>query len=114
MFPPLDPCVDARAAYDAISATVACEFAGSSLKLHLISVRDRMTHGLVRKFFWVDIGDMLADGAAEGGIGRALLHIVSNDCRLKTIHECLGLRNNSVVGSAARLPKEEPLEKEGP
>ena len=54
IYPPVDICVDARAVYDAISASDACERAGSSLKLHRISVRDRTLHGLIRGFVWVD------------------------------------------------------------
>ena len=74
LYPPVDFCVDARSVYDAIGASDVCEFVGSSLELHLISVRDRMTHGFIRQFFWVDILDMLADGLTKGGIDRALLH----------------------------------------
>ena len=51
MYPPFDLCADARAVHDAIYATNVCKFAGSSLKLHLISIRDRLTYGLIRKFF---------------------------------------------------------------
>ena len=29
LYPPLDLCVDARAAYDAVAATDVCEFAGA-------------------------------------------------------------------------------------
>lgn len=86
MHPPLDLCVDARAVYDAIRASDACEPAESSLKLHLISVWDRMTHGLIRKFWWVDTRDMLADGLTMGGIDRLLLHNVSNDCNVEAKH----------------------------
>ena len=70
MYPPFDICVDAQAVYDAIGAPDACEPAGSSLKLHLIPVRDRMTHGHIRKLFWVDASDMLADGLTKGGVDR--------------------------------------------
>ena len=80
MYPPLDICVDAEAVYYAIAASDVCELAACSLKLHLISVRDRMMHGLDRAFYWVDARDMLADGLTKGGIDRLLLHKVSNDC----------------------------------
>ena len=65
MYPALDICVDARAVYDVIRAPDVCAFTGSSLKFHLISVRDRMTYGLIRKFFWVDARDMLVEGVTE-------------------------------------------------
>lgn len=65
MYTPLDICVDARAVCDAIRAPDACEFAGSSLKFHLVSVRDGMTYGQVRKLSWVDARDLLADGLVK-------------------------------------------------
>ena len=58
LYPPFELCVDARAVYDAISASDVCEPGESPLKLHLISVRDRMSHGLVRRLYWVDTRDM--------------------------------------------------------
>lgn len=86
MHPPLDLCVDPRAEYDAVAATDACAPA-SSLKLHLISVRDRMIHVAIGALYWVDTRDMPADGLTKGGIDRTLLHGASNDCRYKAIHE---------------------------
>lgn len=67
LYPALELCVDARAVYDAVGASDACGPAECSLKLHLISVRDRMSHGLVRGLHWVDARDMLADGLTKGG-----------------------------------------------
>ena len=103
VYPPLDTCVDAKAIYDAIAASDACELAGCSLKLHLISAKDRMTHGLIKKLYWVDTRDMLADGLAKGGIDRLLLHRVSDDC----VHKAkqLAICHNKVAlvgGSPAR------------
>ena len=84
-------CVDAQAVYDAISASDACVLAECSLKLYLVSVRDRMSHGLVRRPHWVDTRDMLADGLAKGGIDRFLLLAVSNDCKYEAKHDSLSL-----------------------
>ena len=103
MYPPLDICADARATYDAIAATDACEPAGSNLKLHLISIRKRMAYGLIRKLLWVDTRDMLADGAAKCGIGRMLLHNVSNDCKYRAAHEAL-MHTKHSVGSTTKDP----------
>lgn len=86
LYPPIDFCVDAKAVFDAIRASDACEFAGSSLKLHLISVRDRMAHGLIRRLYWVDTRDMLADGLTKDGIDRLRLHRCSNDCKYVAKH----------------------------
>ena len=72
LHPPLELCVDARAVYDAVSASDACEPAACSLKLHLTSVRDRTSHGLIRRCHWVDTRDMLAAGLTKGG-HRSLL-----------------------------------------
>ena len=88
MHPPLDLCVDARAVYDVVAATGACEPARS--KLHLISVKDRMTHGAIRALHWVDARDVLAEGLNTGGNDGALLHGVGNDCKYQAIHEPLG------------------------
>ena len=87
LYPPVDFCADARAAYDAISAPDPCELAGSSPKLHLISVRDGMAYGLVRKLFWVDTRDMLADGLTKAWVDRLLLRSCSNDCKYAFKHE---------------------------
>ena len=87
LYPPLDVSVDARAVYDAVSATDTCEPAGSSLKLHLLSVRNRMESGIIRRLHWVDTRDMLADGLTKGGIDKQLLHQVRNNCRFKVVHE---------------------------
>lgn len=102
VYAPLDRCADATAVCDAIAAADICGPAESSLKLNLISVRDRMTHGLVRNIFWVDTSDMLADGLTNGGIDRAALHRVSNDCRYQAIRKCWEHMGNAVVGSATR------------
>lgn len=114
MCPPLGVCVDARAVDDAISASVVCEPAGSSLKFHLISVRDRMTYGHITKLFWADARDMLADGQIKGGIDRLLLRSDSNDCKYQATREALMHTNHSSAGSATmpRLEDEDPPSKE--
>lgn len=86
LYPPFDFCVNARASYDAIGASDACEPAGISFKLHFITVRDGMAHRLIRKPFWVDTRDVLADGLAKGGVHRLLLHSCSNGCRYASKH----------------------------
>ena len=54
LYPPVDLCVDARAVFDAIAASDVCDPQECSLKLHLISVRDRMAAGIIRFLFWLD------------------------------------------------------------
>ena len=110
LYPPIGYCVDARAVYDAISASDACEPAGSSLKLHLISARDGMTHGLARNWFWVDTRDMLAVGLSKGGIDRLLRHSCSNDCKYVSKHE--RLKHSKVFGGSVAIPSAK-IEEEG-
>ena len=45
----------------------------ASLKLHLITIRDRLSRGLVRSISWCDTRDMVADALTKGGIDRKLL-----------------------------------------
>ena len=100
LYPQLDICVYAEAEYDVIAAPDVCEFAECSLKLHLIPVRDRMTHGLIRKFHWIDTRDILAHGLTKGGIDWSPPHKVFNDCvyeckQFATIRNKIGLPSSS-------------------
>ena len=49
--PPIDMVTDAMSIYTALAATDVCDTAESSLKLHLVSLRDRLDRGLVRRLF---------------------------------------------------------------
>ena len=73
--------------------------------LHLISLRDRLIQGIIRRMLWVDTRDMLADGLTKGGIDRTLLHNVSNACAFKLTHEAL-TRNKDQVGPTTRHPED--------
>ena len=64
-------------------------------------MRDRVTHGFIRRLFWVDTRDMLADGFTKGGIDRTLFHLASNGCKYKAVHEAL--EHSKDVGSVANL-----------
>ena len=57
-----------------------------------------MSEGMIRRLFWVDTRDMLADGLTKGGIDRTLLHSVSNDCRYRAQHECVVHTKFSIGG----------------
>ncbi len=58
-----------------------------SLKLHLLSLRDRLASGTVRRFFWCDTRDMLADGLTKGGVERTLLIAASEQGTFKMQHD---------------------------
>ena len=61
-----------------------------------------MVHAFVRRFYWVDARDVLADGLAKGGMDRTMLHSMSNGCRYKASHDALGhKKDEGHVGSAA-------------
>ena len=66
--PPLDLSVDARAVFDAVSASDACIPVGSSLKIHLVSVPDRIFQGIIRKLLWIGTRNVVVDGLTKGGI----------------------------------------------
>ena len=74
LYPPLDVAVDAMSVYEAIVAADCCEPAEASLKVHLLSVRERLMQGIIQKLHWCDTRDMLADGLTKGGVARDLLH----------------------------------------
>ena len=116
LYPPIACCVDAKAVHDSIRASHACEPAESSLKLHLISVRDRMAHGLIRRFYWVDTRDMLADGLTKGGIDRLFLHRCRNGCKY-VVKRHFEPHSKFFGSSSTNVSKAgtqgEPLEEEG-
>ena len=85
--PPIELVGDARSVFDALKASDVCDPAEASLKLHLISVRARLESGLVRKLWWCDTRDMLADALTKGGIGRALLRAAKHDGKHQLSHE---------------------------
>ena len=99
--PPLDLWVDARAVRDAVAASDICDPAGSSLKVHLISVRDRLVQGIIRRLYWLDTRDMVADGLTKGEVDiyiyiyiyyiyiYIILHSISNNCRFDVKREAL-------------------------
>ena len=69
LYPPIDVVIDARSVLDATAASEVCTPAEASLRLHLITIRDRMTRGLLRSLSWADTRDMRADGLTKGSIG---------------------------------------------
>ena len=81
--PPIKGCVDAKAVFDSIKASDVCEPAESSLKLHLLAIRDKLVAGILQQLFWADTRDMLADGLTKGSVNRAALQLAQEDGRFK-------------------------------
>ena len=59
------------------------------VKLHLLSLRDKLAQGILKRLFWSDTRDMVADGLTKGGVNRALIKSVSDAGRLVLEHKCL-------------------------
>lgn len=110
LHPKLDIGVDACGACDAILAIEVCEPPASSFKPHLVSVRDQLIRGIIRRIHWVDARDMLAGGLTIGGVHRTLLRNVSNACSFKLAHEAL-TRNKQQVGFTTGCLADAPAEK---
>ena len=81
--PPIKGVVDAKAVFDSIKASDVCEPAESSLKLHLLAIRDTLVAGILQQLFWADTRDMLADGLTKGSVNRAALQLAQEDGRFK-------------------------------
>ena len=73
LYPPIDLLVDAKSVSDAVAAPDVCTPQESSLKLHLITIRDRLARGMLRSLSWTDTRDMVADALTKGGIDRTML-----------------------------------------
>jgi len=73
LYPPIDVFVDAKSVADALQASDLGNPQEASLKLHLISVRDRLQRGLLRSLNWCDTRDMLGDCLTKGGIDRKMM-----------------------------------------
>ena len=70
--------------FDAVRASDVGDPAESSLKLHVIALRDKLERGILRRFWWADTRDMLADGLTKGGVCRDALVTASEQgiCRV--------------------------------
>ncbi|CAK0808244.1 unnamed protein product, partial [Prorocentrum cordatum] len=84
--PPVDAAVDARSVFDCLAATDVGELVEGSLKLHVLSLRERLQSGTLRRLFWTDTRDMLADGLTKGSVPRDQLIAVSNRGEYRTAH----------------------------
>ena len=87
--PPIELVGDARSVFDSIKTPDVCDPAEASLKLHLISVRSRLESGLIRKLWWADTRDMLADALTKGGVDRAIIMRCMDQGKLKIAYDTL-------------------------
>ena len=82
MRPPLDVNIDARSVYGAIVAIDAPTPQDTSLRVHVISIADRIRRHVLRTLSWVYTSDMLACGLIRGGIDRASLMLAMTEGRI--------------------------------
>lgn len=83
--PPIEGVVDARAVFDAIAAVDVGEIIERGLKLHLLSLRDRLTCRTLSRLWWSDARDMLAAALTKGSVSREQLALCGEKglCRLQ-------------------------------
>ena len=105
LYPPVDIVVDAKSVSDAISASDVCTPQESSLRIHLIAIRDRLSRGLLRSLSWGDTRDMVADALTKGGIDRTVIRKAMQGS-LVMQHPCITHWGHSSC-PAARHPVEE-------
>jgi len=86
LYPPIDLFVDAQSVSDALAAPDVCTPQEASLKLHLITIRDRINRGLIRSLSWSDTRDMVADALTKGGVDRTVIQKAMNG-QLSMQHE---------------------------
>ena len=86
LYPPIEICTDALSVWEAIAAEDCCTPQENSLKLHLLSIRDRLARGVLKTLHWTDTRDMVGDGLTKGGVARDLLLSVSRDGQYRMQH----------------------------
>ena len=64
---------DARSVFDSLAAADVGTLQEGSLVLHLLSLRDRLMSQTLKRAWWTDTRDMLADGLTKGSVSRQQL-----------------------------------------
>ena len=78
---------EAKSVFDAVRASDVGDPAESSLKLHVVALRDKLERGILRRFWWAGTRDMLADGLTKGGVNRDALVSASEQGICRVSHE---------------------------
>ncbi len=68
--------IDAQSVFDALRAAELKTPSEGSLMLLLCGLKEMLRSGLLRRLFWCDTSDMLADGLGKGTVSRAALMAV--------------------------------------
>jgi len=70
---PMDAGVDAKSVFDSVTAETVRTPADRHLLLHALAVREFLDDGRLRRLYWLDTVDMMADGLTKGAVDRAAL-----------------------------------------
>ncbi len=85
--PELHLAIDAASVYTATIAAEVTDPAESSLKLHLLCIREALKYGRLSALWWFDTRDMLADGLTKGTCERDPLRKCMEDGHFQRLHE---------------------------
>ena len=69
----MDAGVDAKSVFDSVAAETVRTPADRHLLLHALAVREFLDDGRLRRLYWLDTFDMMADGLTKGAVDRAAL-----------------------------------------
>ena len=67
---PIELVIDAKAVFDSIAAAEFSMPSEAALLNHLHSIREQLRDRRVKRLWWVDTRDMVADGLNKGGLPR--------------------------------------------
>ena len=84
---PLEVAIDAMAVFSGVTAAEVKPPREANLLMHARMIREWLDRGLVRKLWWVDTRDMLADALTEGAVSRDELTRALNGAVWKLQHQ---------------------------
>ena len=70
--------IDAQSVFDSLASPEIRPPSESSLIMLLCSLKEQLRSGLIRRLFWVDTLDMIADGLGKGSVSRQALLSLGN------------------------------------
>ncbi len=84
---PIKACADAKNLFDAIAAADTKQPIESSLVSILLQLKKSLLTHSLKKLWWVDTRDMIADGLQKGSIGRAELLALGYEAQWKLCYD---------------------------
>ena len=94
----IEICVDARGVYDSlVNEQTRCSEGG--LVMTLLSLKENIRKGIVKRVWWVDTRDMLADGLTKGLCSRRAILQLCRTGQWVLQHPCLSYQHPLVAKS---------------